>query len=56
MNVDAKNLQLTLTQSITCPFVTLPVRMALFIGFGDQNQVAAAGVVVDWVEFVVLFN
>ena len=39
-----------------CHFVTLPVRMALFIGFGDQNQVAAGGVVVDWVEFVVLFN
>ena len=32
------------------------MRIALFIGFGDQNQVAAGGVVVDWVEFVVLFN
>ena len=56
MNVDAKNLKQTLTQSIMCHFVTLPVRMALFIGFGDQNQVAAGGVVVNWVEFVVLFN
>ena len=56
MNVDAKNLKQTLTQSIMCHFVTLPVRMALLIGFGDQNQVSAGGVVMDWVEIVVLFN
>ena len=56
MNVDAKNLKQTLSQSIMCHFVTLPVRMAFLIGFGDQNQVAAGGVVVDWVEIVVQFN
>jgi len=43
MNVDAKNLKQTLSQSIMCHFVTLPLRMALFIGFGDQNQAASSG-------------
>ena len=43
MNVDAKNLKQTLTQSIMCHFVTLSLRMALFIGFGDQNQVVSSG-------------
>ena len=43
MNVDAKNVKQTLTQSIMCHFVTLSSRMALFIGFGDQNQVVSSG-------------
>ena len=43
MNVDAKNLKQTLTQSIMCHFVTFPLRMALFIGFGDQNQEISSG-------------
>ena len=52
MNVDAKNLKSVNNVSL-CHFAC---EDGALIGLGDQNQVSAGGVVVDWVEIVVLFN